>query len=93
MCSENNTSVIRIGLVLNDMMESLDALVHILFLVVSNHEATLVFELVRISVFEEEPGIPSLTQLLILNRTARCGVAEWIVDLVLLLFVGRSILV
>lgn len=70
MVSENNTSIEWIGFVLDDTVESLNAIVDIPLLILSIRVAGLVLEITSVLVLEKEPGIPSLDQILILVRSA-----------------------
>lgn len=70
MVGENNTSIEWVGFVLDDTVESLDAIVNVPLFILGIRIAGLVLEITSVLVLEKEPGIPSLDQILILVRSA-----------------------
>lgn len=75
---ENDATIKRIGLILNDIMEAFNAIIHVLALILGSRVARLVLEIARVAVLKQEPRLPPFERVLIFDGSAAYAITEWI---------------
>lgn len=78
MLGKNNTSIEWISLILDDIVETFDAIINIFALVLGSCVARLILEGSCIFILEKEPSIPLFEQVLVLDGSAAKTIAEWV---------------
>jgi hypothetical protein len=78
MLGKNNTTIEWIGLILDDIEETLDTIINIFALVLSSCVARLILEGSSVFILEKEPSIPLFEQVLVLDGSAAKTIAEWV---------------